>query len=445
MKIGSAALVACVFAALLHCGGGDDSAAPTNDGGGDVLEAGTSDTGSSDGATPEAGTGTIDVHGVLQSTDRPPVPQTNVALVVVDAAGTKTNVTTGADGTFHVANVAPPYDVYEPVANPDGGPSLGGDYFAGLTRPDPALALYPQPRGASIKGTVTFSGSFCSTCQVFASTSDDRSTMFSGTGASSSYTWNLAWYGASSVTRTLHFWEVDTSTKTILARLDLSKTLTEGTTVALGALPTFTTVTPATTTVVATMPGGYTFAGTREILTVADGSSIFDFSYPTVSSSVSLPNVSGISIQPFAAASRADTAQSSCTVSYPDYTVAPATLSVPLPEAPTALTPADKATSVPPTRKLTWSAFASGGTYAVQITEPDASYEIYTDATSIDPQHLALAGIMLPSNVSIGWSVNEAGVATSMDELTKPGGATPAAAGVIRCSASAPLLHYVQQ
>ncbi len=406
------ALAATTCLGAVHCVS-DEPAVPTGNNDGGVTEGGDGDGGggaSTDGAPlGDAASGTIDVNGMLGTGGSPPAPIANRALAIIDSTDAVFKTTSAADGTFHVS---------DPVVY--GMPTDVGT----STNPDPPMRSAP----------IHFTANACVGCTIWVS---GPSTGFNqaGTGASNAYAdYPYRWFAtAPTLATTLHFYFQD-ATGEFTGYDDETVTLTDGAAADLGTIPPSPIPTNPTLAVNATLPGSYTYERTTLSFYDADGSRLAYMNPTTTSSTTKIPAMPGVRIDLTAYATGPDgNSESSASVNWPDYTAVPNTLAIPLPEVPTAIGPADKATGITNAQKLTFTPWSLKGTYYIAIAENNGlSLTVQTMTPEVDLARLAKAGLTLTPGHVYSWHYAATTTQASMDDMVKPGGAPVAAQGTLK-------------
>ncbi len=436
-------LAATTCLAAIDCGS-DSSAVTTADNDGGVAEGdGGNDGGPSTDGAPlgDAASGTIDVNGTVGTSGISPRPIANLAII--DATGTAFKTTSAADGTFHVAGVTTPYDVLVTYDSPDGGDPVYPYYFGGLTRPDPAVygrpetSTDPDPLPPERTAPITYTANACVGCTIWGSAPDAQFRQ-PGTGVSKAYTDSYRWHATSpTLATTLHFYFQD-ATGEFTGHTDRTVTLTDATAADLGTISPSPIPTNPTLAVNATLPSGYTYDRTGIEFYGTDRARIAYMNPTTTSSTTKILAVSGVQVQLYASATGPDgISKTNAFATWPDYTAVPNTLAVPLPEIPKVISPADKATGITSTQKLTWTPWSLNGVYYIEIVESSGrGLTVRTMTPEVDLARLAKAGLTLTSGHVYYWSYAMATSDGSLDDMTRPGGPPVQAQGTLNYIAS---------
>ncbi|HEX7664746.1 MAG TPA: hypothetical protein VF407_09550, partial [Polyangiaceae bacterium] len=310
--------------------GDDDGGGVTGDGGGGSGGDGAiGDGGSGSDAAPSV----IDVDGTLvlpndDDTSPSTAPLANRQIVVLDANGVLTKVTSGADGKFHVGGVKTPYDTLVPFDAPDAGGIVTPVYIGGLTRSNPTLFGVPfGPRvSPEHSATIAFSENVPTGSTIVVSAGEYNHPN-PGTGSTQIFnSFAATWYGPSTTTTAsvglLQYDSSGTFTKFGLVGM---QTFTDGVTKALGS-PTLAALgANKTVTITATPPGTYSISSNLARFVTADNTFLGTSEAATATATLNVPPLLSTQVFLESQANGPNNSQSTAFVTYADYTTMPAT------------------------------------------------------------------------------------------------------------------------
>ncbi len=411
--------IGCLCVPFFQCGGGDDST------GAQVTDAGSGDATTTDGASPndaavtDSGPKTVTVAGSLIGGANADGPLANREVVVIDANGAATKLTSDANGKFGAPNIAVPYDIAVPFTPPDAATPGGAWFYSGISRANP-IARGSDYVSATAdetpqQTTVTFTTTSCSGCYVWFSGPDDN-IRSSGVAGASPYSVTYHWTGSATHSAPFHIY-LSNAAGAFTNYIDMpSQPLTASGTTALGT-PTLATTTSGTMGVAVTLPTSYVFGGSNVAINHTDGSRIaFGPDPSALASLVSFPQVPGVLI------AMENSAYAGNAGAFANITIgeagAPVEVATNLIAAPSLLTPADAATGITTAQSLTWSAFGATSISQALITRagnPDII--VYTAAPAVDLGRLAKGDIDLAAASTYNWRVGAGAGYATMDDL----------------------------
>ena len=348
----------------------------------------------------------------------------------------KPSVNTDANGAFTIASVTVPYDITVVV-----GALKQAYIYRGISRSDPTLmfvgATVGSPNTANISGKIYPASAFpqpagrVTNYAFIAAELTGEKGVANGAVSPATYSESLNWYGATSITGTLHGlqWDIDGSNLPTTYQLYGSRS---GIVITNGG--TFSTVndtmtsTPATVTLsgTVTVSSGYTIL-TKAIATQFGGKTAFTLASdatPGTAFSFKTPNISGMTLELMATASSPFAGQTVAYKSGVSPSAANAALSIPT--APELSLPVDNATGVRTGAAFSWNAFP-GGMHVLYFNGPAGQPEIYvmTMAANDSLPNLTSAGMPVPASTNYSWHVLGVAPFASMDAATASTGFLP--------------------
>lgn len=363
-----------------------------------------------------------------------------LADVHVSVAGLP-STTTAADGTFTVPGVVAPYDLVLFTL----GKGRTVTVYAGLTRPDPTVAIYQDgltgagaaARSATVTGTVTagdanpggdYQGVLVASAQLPAI---DMPFAWGGgvSAPPSSWTWAPSWFGAATLGSSVLAiqWHVDPSmaapTAYWMGTADV--TLTDGETASVP--PIALSSTPAITTQgTIDLPAHYALDQISAQLAPAAGGPAFPLFWDTNGGATTftyvLPAMGQGELRLCARASSTDPAHDDDVALGCVDAAGLATVDLPVPAAPRPYAPAKGANAVGMDTTFSWQPLA-GGVHALEVRpEDDApAYLVFTAAARTALPTVGPAELLLPSGAAYTWRVRGFAPVASVDALAAPG------------------------
>ena len=338
-----------------------------------------------------------------------------------------TIVQTGADGSFEIDGVVPPYDL--DVWMPSTIVATLVDRYVGLTRVDPALHFYvyvtpPHQSTLNVTLSAPLPSNEVANCQFANPTRSEAMGQASG-GVTSGSTFSLVvgWYtSATSISGTLSCLvyknnALDPTGFDTFASLPV--TLTDGT--PTSATLTLTPVSTGTLTVDLTF-GSSKGAEVDGYISIAGGAIHPAGNVSGITSSptsILIPEIPGSTLFLNAYGGTSDVRLFTYRTGFP---VAARSVDLTLPAPVPATSPSDGATMVDTATPLTWSAPA-GTAVNINIRPGDlknAEYNIYTSQGSATIPDLTAQGIPLPSGAVYSWQVTSFGPSLSVDDIASP-------------------------
>ncbi len=420
------------LAGCLACSGGGATTAKTDGaaGAGASLGGGSGQGGARDaGAGGAGGASGRDGGGVGIVVRGFVYDKFDVAVVGANVRIGSTIVQAGADGSFEIDDVVPPYDldVWTPGTRGSYGTLVGR--YLGLTRADPALHFFeyiqpPHQTTLNVTLSAPLPANEVANCQ-FANPARSEAMGQAGGGVTqgSTFSMTVAWYtAATSISGTLSCLvyknnALDPTGYDTFASSPV--TLTDGT--PASAMLTLAPVSTGTlmvgvalgTSTVADLWGDILVAG-GAAHPIGNGAPI-----PTNPGPILVPQIPGATLTLTAEGGTADVHIYTARTGFP----ASATLVNLSLLAPVSVTsPADGATMVDTATPLTWSV-AAGAANNVTISPGDlkgTQFNIFTAQTSTTIPDLTAQGIPLPAGATYTWQVTSYGPSVSIDDMTSP-------------------------
>ncbi|MFY0577073.1 hypothetical protein ACN28S_24615 [Cystobacter fuscus] len=342
-------------------------------------------------------------------------------------------VAVDGSGAFSISDVTPPYDVI--VADKE---RRVATVFKGLTLETLTVPLVldldadqPDPEHrATVEGTVTGeqpSSAITTTSLLFASTGGEGSGSVEPSGT---YSLNVDWSGATSVSGTIYALQSERSNPVSLRTSYLAFGQRDNVTVSKDAtLPAQDiALSPVTNSRLAgtfTVPEGYALSLSTLSLAFKPGSEI-SLGLASVSSGTFdyvVPQIPQATFSIFAVASpRSAEGEIGTLLFKRGLTAGTTNASIEIQAPARPAQPADAAKDVTRTTGFSWSPFVNG-VHVLMLQEDKSENQtpytvtIYTSGTQATPPDLSAFGIDLPANTEFTWQVLGFGPATSLDAL----------------------------
>ncbi|WNG17541.1 hypothetical protein [Cystobacter fuscus] len=345
-------------------------------------------------------------------------------------------VAVDGSGAFSISGVTPPYDVI--VADKE---RRVATVFKGLTLETLTVPLVldldaeqPDPEHrATVEGTVTGeqpSSSITTTSLLFASTGGDASGSVEPSGT---YSLNVDWNGATSVSGTIYALQSESSNPLSLPTRYLAFGQRDNVTVSKDAtLPAQDiALSPVTNSRLAgnyIVPEGYALSVSTLSLAIKPGSEFglgLAFA-PSGAFDYAVPQIPQTTFSILAAASPRDAQgadnEAQTILFKRGLTAGTTNVSVEFQVPARPAQPADAAKDVTRTTGFSWSPFA-GGVHALTLQEDKSENQtpytvtIYTSGTQATLPDLSAFGMDLPANTEFTWQIQGVGPAASLDAM----------------------------